>query len=349
MGADGREEDDGVFGMAEGAAGREIVSGGARRGSDADAIGLHGGEVFVIAEDFNGGHGWIGPAVDDDVVEDFKGPRGFVRVLVLAFFAHELFDEIRARGFVWFLGPHHGSFEAQAERDGDAVVEGCGEGGAEVAVVEFGEEAERAEGEGEHGRDDALEEPAGVEEGAVAAEGDADVEGVGMFGAEFVGPVFEPTFPRRLLRDQAVGVELLVVLQCIFYINCVRRVSLVAQQPFHHLPCIPNQRLIMCLGQEEDRFDVQFQLDAPQLLAHLSDPPHHIRQLSFGKKSRVGTMVYLRESRFVGRCVLVEVLQRRWLFLGLALLLEERVYETSSVLMALGGLFDLLGIVRHEG
>ena len=39
-----------------------------------------------------------------------------------------------------------------------------------LVVVEFCEEAEGAETEGEDGGDDALEEPGGVEDGAVAAE-----------------------------------------------------------------------------------------------------------------------------------------------------------------------------------
>lgn len=39
-----------------------------------------------------------------------------------------------------------------------------------VRKVKVGEEAERAEGEGKDGRDDALEEPGGEEDGTVAAE-----------------------------------------------------------------------------------------------------------------------------------------------------------------------------------
>lgn len=60
MRADGCDEDDGVFGVAEGAAGGEVVGGAAGGGGDADAVGLDGGEVFVAAEDFDGGHGWRG-------------------------------------------------------------------------------------------------------------------------------------------------------------------------------------------------------------------------------------------------------------------------------------------------
>ena len=56
MRADGGDEDDGVFGMAEGAAGCEVVGCGAGGGGDADSVGLDGCEVFVVAEDFDGGH-----------------------------------------------------------------------------------------------------------------------------------------------------------------------------------------------------------------------------------------------------------------------------------------------------
>lgn len=57
MCADGGDEDDGVFGVAKGATGAEIVGCGAGGGGDADAVGLDGGEVFVVAEDFDGRHG----------------------------------------------------------------------------------------------------------------------------------------------------------------------------------------------------------------------------------------------------------------------------------------------------
>ena len=58
MGADCGDEDDRVFGVAEGAAGGEVVGCGAGRGGDADSVGLDCCEVFVVAEDFYGGHCW---------------------------------------------------------------------------------------------------------------------------------------------------------------------------------------------------------------------------------------------------------------------------------------------------
>jgi len=54
------DEDDGVFRVAEGATGSEVVGRAACGGGDADAVGLDGGEVFIVAEDFDGGHGWRG-------------------------------------------------------------------------------------------------------------------------------------------------------------------------------------------------------------------------------------------------------------------------------------------------
>lgn len=56
MRADGGDEQDGVVGVAEGTAGCEVVGRAAGGGGDADAVGLHGGYVEVVAEDFDGGH-----------------------------------------------------------------------------------------------------------------------------------------------------------------------------------------------------------------------------------------------------------------------------------------------------
>ena len=59
MRADGCDEDDGVLGVAERAASGEVVGGAAGGGGDTDAVGLDGGEVFVVAEDFDGGHRFL--------------------------------------------------------------------------------------------------------------------------------------------------------------------------------------------------------------------------------------------------------------------------------------------------
>lgn len=53
MGTDGCDQDDRVLGMAQRASGGEIVRRGSRRGGDADAVCLDGGEVLVVAEDFD--------------------------------------------------------------------------------------------------------------------------------------------------------------------------------------------------------------------------------------------------------------------------------------------------------
>lgn len=56
MGTDRCEEDDGVVGVAERTAGSQVVSGGSGRRCDADAVCLHCGVVFVIAEYLKSGH-----------------------------------------------------------------------------------------------------------------------------------------------------------------------------------------------------------------------------------------------------------------------------------------------------
>ena len=181
MGADCGDKDDRVLWVAERAAGREVVGCAACGRRDADPVCLDGGEVLLVAEELNRGHGGVGSTVDDDVVEDLEGAVGLVRAVVIAFFADELFDEVLLDAGVFvsfFLRAHDRAFEAEAERDGDALAEGFGEGVFVLVEVEFGEEAEGAEGEGEDWRNDALEEPACVEDRAVAAEGDDEVEGM---------------------------------------------------------------------------------------------------------------------------------------------------------------------------
>lgn len=53
MGTDRTYEDHWVLGVAEGSAGCEVVGCGSGWGRDADAVGLDGGEMFVVAEDLD--------------------------------------------------------------------------------------------------------------------------------------------------------------------------------------------------------------------------------------------------------------------------------------------------------
>lgn len=93
-----------------------------------------------------------------------------MRVLVLTLFADQLLDQVLWRAVLAALATHHGAFEAEAQADHDAVAESSLQGLLELREVEFGEESEGAEREGEDGGHDALEEPACVEDCAVAAE-----------------------------------------------------------------------------------------------------------------------------------------------------------------------------------
>lgn len=54
MCADGGDQNDRVFGMAERSSGCEIICCGAGWGGYADTVRLHRCEVFVVAEDFDG-------------------------------------------------------------------------------------------------------------------------------------------------------------------------------------------------------------------------------------------------------------------------------------------------------
>ena len=57
MGADSSDEDDWVFGVAERATSCEVVGRAASRCCDADTVSLDGGEMLIVAENLNGGHG----------------------------------------------------------------------------------------------------------------------------------------------------------------------------------------------------------------------------------------------------------------------------------------------------
>lgn len=121
----------------------EIIRRGTRGCCYANSIRLHGGEVFVIAKDFDGGHSGVGTAVDDDVVEDVVCSRGFVGVDVVGSGADEFVDEVSGILLVGIgegFGAHYGGFEAEAEGDGDAFCETSGESFGIVFEIEFGEE-----------------------------------------------------------------------------------------------------------------------------------------------------------------------------------------------------------------
>lgn len=105
-------------------------------------------------------------------------------------------------------GAKNGTGEPHAEIDTHAVVahyavEMCFVG----CEVEVCEEAEGPEGKGKDGRDNALEEPGGVKDGAVAAEGEDEVERFRGGPAEVRGPVFEHAFVARGRGEEGGGVE----------------------------------------------------------------------------------------------------------------------------------------------
>lgn len=114
--------------------------------------------------------------------------------------------ESGGRGVVW--GAENGACEAHAEVYAHAVV---AHNAVEVSFVgrEFkvGEEAEGAERKGEDGRNDALEEPGGVEDSAVAAEGEDKVKGFRRGPAEVGSPVFEHAFVPGVRREKGGCLE----------------------------------------------------------------------------------------------------------------------------------------------
>lgn len=105
-------------------------------------------------------------------------------------------------------GAEDGAGETHAEVDAHAVVaHDAVQMGFVGRELEVREEAQGAEGEGEDGRDDALEEPGGVKDGAVAAEGEDEIEDFGGRPAEVGRPVFEHVFVARVRGEEGRGVE----------------------------------------------------------------------------------------------------------------------------------------------
>lgn len=122
MCAYGRDQDDRVFGMAEGAACGKVVGCGAGWGGDADAVSLDSRKVLVVAEEFDGGHccgclesfiyedigfrglkdgrTWIRTPVNNYVIEDFIGAIGSVGVVVLGLRSYQLLNQIAGLSFV---------------------------------------------------------------------------------------------------------------------------------------------------------------------------------------------------------------------------------------------------------
>lgn len=171
------------------------------------------GEELVVAVELEVGDVGRGPAVNDELVEDFK---------LLAF----------AVGGVQGAGAPDGAGEAHAEIDFHAVVaHDAAEVGAVLVKVKRGHEAEAAERKGQHGRHDALEEPRGEEHGSVAAEGEDEVKLVRLAPAEIWVPVAQRVFKGRwVLGHETCGVEALGAPQLGVDVDADARVGAVARR-----------------------------------------------------------------------------------------------------------------------
>lgn len=117
----------------------------------------------------------VRPAINDQIIEYIMRRFRPMRMQILGLLPHQLLYQILRRLVppllcLVLLRPHDRGLEAQPQAHGQALVESLRQRVAVRGEVEFCEEAEGAEGEREDGGDDALEEPGGVEDGAVAAE-----------------------------------------------------------------------------------------------------------------------------------------------------------------------------------
>ncbi len=159
VGTDGREDHRVDRGHQDGAVGGERVGGGAGGGGDDDAVGAEAGYELAVHLDGELAHAGDGALGEDDVVEGVP-------------LAEEL-----------VVAKEAGVHEAADVDDGGAGHPGL-EGLVELGEGDFGEEAERAEVDGEDGSGGEGEGAGCGEKGAVAAERD-DEHGLvdGQIGA----------------------------------------------------------------------------------------------------------------------------------------------------------------------
>ena len=264
MGANRGQEDGGNVRVNEGAAGGQRIGGAAGGGAEDDAVSLHEGEEVVVAVEFEVRDvgGWS--AVDDELVEDFEllSFDGVALVVTTAATGG------RGCGAVDGAGETHAKVHAHAFVTHDSV-----ERLLVVAEVEVGEEAERAEGKGEDWWDDALKEPGGVEHGAVAAEGQDEVEFLRARPAKVGRPVAEHGLELGVLGHQFLRVETFGAAQLGVDVDVDAHVVAVArcrEQELGQLAREGDEVIVSGLGDDHDGPDSSFDRTALQLLRHFA-------------------------------------------------------------------------------
>lgn len=159
VGADGLEHEGGGFAVQDGAAGGEGVSGAADGGGDDESVADERGDGLAVDFDLDHGGARGGAPAHDDVVEGAGA------------------DDLAAAGAAKEAG-----FEQRIVRDAIGAGGEGAEGGDGVGVGDAGEEAEVAEVDAEDGRLGAVEGADGPQHGAIAAEGEQEIDGLAEAG-----------------------------------------------------------------------------------------------------------------------------------------------------------------------
>lgn len=145
---------------------------------------------------------------------------------------------------------------------------------AESVILESGQETQASQAEGQHRRDDALEEPGSEEHRAIAAERQDQVEFLGLAPAQVRRPVLEHVLEAGVLVDKTLGVEALGVAQLCIHVNIDAKIGAVSRgvhQPLGEFACQDDKGVVSGLGDDHDIANGALDRSALQLLRNLAD------------------------------------------------------------------------------
>jgi hypothetical protein len=240
--ADGGEKDSRDIGVDEGTTSWQRVCCRTSWGRKNTTISLHNSEELVVAIQLEVGNVGRRATIDDELIENLK----LLRLLELG----RVKSSSAAVVAVDSTGESHTKVDLHTVITHDSV---------EVLLVllEFKcrHEAEAAETEWEHGRDNSLEEPWCEKDSAITAESQDEVKLLRLAPAQIGCPVLEHVLEARVLGKQTRCIEASRVteLSINVYINAeVGTVAWGSQQPTSKLTGEVDQLIVACLCDNHD-------------------------------------------------------------------------------------------------
>ncbi len=222
-------------------------------GRENTAIRLNDGQELVVAIKFQIRNVRTGPAVDDQFVQHLE------LFALLDVRRHRRPGRRRRRRRCCprtSPRPINRTRKPHAQIDAHALLaQHAIEMGPVSGELEIGQKAETAEAEAQDGRDDALEEPGGEEHGAVAAEGEDEVEFLGTGPAQIGRPVLEHVRELGVPGHEAGGVETGGLAQFAVDVDVDAQVGAVArrrQQPFGQFARQQHELVVARFGDDHD-------------------------------------------------------------------------------------------------